>query len=113
MLHLDRTHDPRKNADLLAKITQNQLPIKKKILKTEQLFKQACQKPIPVVPTQVSKQPRSFSEKMMEGLFRLLSKPSTLLNPSKIMVDEERSCVSRLEGKAGSRIRSTVESYNT
>ena len=44
MLHLDRTHDPRKNADLLAQITQNRLPIKQKILKTEQLFKQACQK---------------------------------------------------------------------
>ena len=89
MLHLDRTHDPRKNADLLAQITQNRLPIKQKILKTEQLFKQACQKPIPVVPTKLSKQPRSFSEKMMEGLFRLFSKPSTLLNPSKIMVDEK------------------------
>src|SRR4051794_26748077 len=89
MLHLDRTHDPRKNAELLAQITQNRLPIKKKILKTEQLFKQTCQKSIPVVPTKLSKQPRSFSEKMMEGLFRLLSKPSTLLNPSKIMVDEK------------------------
>ena len=89
MLHLDRTHDPRKNADLLAQITQNRLPIKQKILKTEQLFKQACQKPIPVLPTKLPKQPRSFSEKMMEGLFRLLSKPSTLLNPSKIMVDEK------------------------
>src|SRR3954454_7530719 len=89
MLHLDRTHDPRKNAELLAQITQNRLPIKKKILKTEQLFKQTCQKSIPVVPTKLSKQPRSFSEKMIEGLFRLLSKPSTLLNPSKIMVDEK------------------------
>ena len=89
MLHLDRTHDPRKNAELLAQMTQSRLPIKQKILKTEQLFKQACQKPIPVLPTKLSKQPRTFSEKMMEGLFRLFSKPSTLLNPSKIMVDEK------------------------
>src|SRR3954452_14159001 len=93
MLHLDRTHDPRKNAELLAQITQNRLPIKKKILKTEQLVKQTWQKSIPVVPTKLSTQPRSFSEKMMEGLFCLLSKPSTLLNPSSIMVDEKRDVI--------------------
>lgn len=89
MLYLDRTHDPRKNADLLAQITQNRLPLKQKVLKTEQLFKQACQNTIPILPNNLPKQPRSFSERMTEVFFRLFSKPSTLLNPSKIIVDEE------------------------
>ena len=91
MLHLDKTHDPRKNADLLAQITQNRLPIKQKVLKTEQLFKQACQKPIsiPVAPAKLPKPHRSFSEKRTEIFFRLLSKPTTLLKPNKIMVNEK------------------------
>ena len=91
MLYLDKTHDPRKNVDLLAQITQNRLPIKQKVLKTEQLFKQACQKPIsiPVVPAKLPKPRRSFSEKRTEVFFRLLSKPSKLLNPSKIKIDEK------------------------
>ena len=63
MLHLDKTHDPRKNADLLAQITQNRLPIKQKILKTEQLFKQACQKSIPVSPDQTLLSSLTLSQK--------------------------------------------------
>src|SRR3954470_2365757 len=89
MLHLDRTHDPRKNVELLAQITQDRLPIKQKVLKTDQLFKQACQNTIPVLPNKLPKHSLSFQEKMTEVFFRLFAKPSTLLNPSKIIVDEE------------------------
>ena len=89
MPHFDKTHDPQKNAERLTQITQNHLAIKQKVLETEELFNQACQNPIPILPNKLPKQPRSFSEKMMEGFFLLFSKPSTLLNPSKIIVDEE------------------------
>ena len=91
MLYLDRTHNPQKNADMIAKVTKNRLPIKQKILKTEQLFKQACQNTTPIFPTILPKHPRFFPQKKKEIIYRLLSKPSTLLKPSRIMVDEEEN----------------------
>ncbi len=91
MHHFGRTHDPRQNVELLAQITKNRISIKQKILETERLFEQVCQNPLPVLPDHSPKQPLLFSAKMMEGFYRLFSKPSTLLKPNRIMVDKEEN----------------------
>ncbi len=91
MHHFGRTHDPRQNVELLAQITKNRISIKQKILETERLFEQVCQNPLPVLPDHSPNQPLSFSAKMMEGFYRLFSKPSTLLIPNRIMVDKEEN----------------------
>ena len=43
MLYLDKYHDPRKNGELLLKITEKQLDMEAAIKETEQLFQQCSQ----------------------------------------------------------------------
>ncbi|WP_338453004.1 glycosyl hydrolase family 28-related protein [Niallia oryzisoli] len=87
MLHFDRTHDPQKNPELLAQITQNYLPIKKMVQETEKLFEHTCQHHVPEIPKALLKQPRPFLEKVSERFFRIFSKPAALLAPCKTIAD--------------------------
>ncbi|WP_184527938.1 glycosyl hydrolase family 28-related protein [Bacillus benzoevorans] len=97
MLPFDRTHDPRMNAELLAQMTQNQLPLKQMVQETEELFADICQHTAPIVPEKFPP-PRSFSEKIKEGIFRFFAKPAVLLNSSRILVDEKDNVVPDWKG---------------
>lgn len=90
MLSFSKTHNPLKNAELLAQITQHHLPLKQIVQETEELFANICQKPAPVYLDRTSQsQSRSFSAIIIEGIFRLLAKPAELLHSSRMIVDEK------------------------
>ncbi|KGM46445.1 glycosyl hydrolase family 28-related protein [Neobacillus niacini] len=81
----DKNHDPRKNGKLLIEITGKKLDAAKVISETEEIFQQ-CSKNEPVPRLhKVIRVP--FSKKFTEGLFRLLAKPFSLLEPTKLYVD--------------------------
>ncbi len=88
MLFLDKTHDPRKNAQLLTQITGKHLDLKQAIQETAQLFQQ-CRVNDPVPQPKQLPTPRPFSDKFIEILFRLFAKPSYVLEPTKTFVDSE------------------------
>lgn len=90
MLFLDKDHDPRKNGELLSVITEKQIEIEAVIKETEQLF-QKCSKHKPA--PQFNKEPAGvpFSNKIIEGLFRLFARPSYILEPAQIYVDSDRN----------------------
>lgn len=84
--HFEKKHNPVKNAELFEEITQNNLDIKTAVQETEQLFKQYSKKPTldhPPSPKYTSKQ------YWIESLFRLFSKPATLLERTKIFIDPD------------------------
>lgn len=88
MMNFDKFHNPQKNGELLSEITGKQLDIEKVITETEQLFKRCSEnKPIPQVNKAPFKVP--FSKKIIERLFRLFAKPSSILEPTQINVDPE------------------------
>src|SRR4051812_2818324 len=86
MLDLDKYHDPRKNGELLVKITGKQLDMKAAIKETELLFQQCSQhEPRPQINNKST--PVPFYKKMSEWLYRLFAKPFILLEPTRIQVD--------------------------
>jgi hypothetical protein len=89
MISLDKSHDPLNNAEMLSQITGIQLDIRQAVIEAEKLFDQCLNEA--VVPTASKKpsQPSPFLKKVTEGLFRLLAKPSRLLKPTRILVDDE------------------------
>lgn len=87
MLNLMKTHDPRKNADLLSQITKKQLDLKMAVLEAEQLFEQCRSKVISPLHNSPTTVPLPFKEKATERLFRLLAQPSKVLEPTRISVD--------------------------
>nr|WP_295972224.1 glycosyl hydrolase family 28-related protein [uncultured Bacillus sp.] len=89
MPNFDKFHDPMKNAELIAQITNNHISVTQMVQEAEELFWQLYQHSIPISPDTAPKRSRSFSEKMIAGLFRLFSHPTELLPPSRMTTDEE------------------------
>lgn len=87
MHSFDKTHNPIKNEDLLSKITQNQTPLKQMIEETEELFAGICEKNIPIESLRLQHSP-SFTEKIIEKVFRLFAEPYELLRPSKVFMNK-------------------------
>lgn len=89
MLTLDKNHDPRTNAVLLKEITGKQLDIKTAIHESQQLFEQCrANEPAPQL-TNRTINTVSFFQRLLERLFRLLAKPTRLLEPPQIHVDQK------------------------
>ncbi|MGX6444876.1 glycosyl hydrolase family 28-related protein [Neobacillus sp. K501] len=87
MLNLDKNHDPRNNAKLLEEITGKKLDIKAAVQETQQLFEQ-CLANEPAPQTNIPKSKSvPFFRRLLEGMFRLLAKPTRRLEPSQIVVD--------------------------
>ncbi len=97
MLKLNKNHDPRKNKELLACITGEQLDIKQAIQETELYFEQCRNKPSSPQPEKRHALP--FSEKIHENVFRLTAKSSRVLEPSRISFDAEGNVVPDWKGK--------------
>ncbi|WP_413303148.1 glycosyl hydrolase family 28-related protein [Bacillus sp. 1P10SD] len=93
MISLDKSHDPRNNAEMLTQITGVQLDIRQAVSETEELFNQRLNEAVEPTAGKKPSQPSSFLKKVTEGLFRLLSKPSHLLKPTRIIVDDEEMVV--------------------
>jgi hypothetical protein len=89
MISLDKSHDPRNNAKMLAQIAGIQLDIKQAVSESEELFDQCLNEAIALTASKKPSQPTPFLQKVTEGIFRLLSKPSRLLKPTRILVDDE------------------------
>lgn len=89
MLYLNKNHDPRKNAELLAKVTNNPVDINEVLQETEELFKQCSENTTPSRPTKNHSQSIPFSQKKLAGLFHLFSKPSSNIELTKTYVDAE------------------------
>lgn len=86
MLYLDKYHDPRKNGELLLKITKKQLDMEAAIKETEHLFQQCSQhEPRPQINNKFT--PVPFYKKSFEWLYRLFAKPFILLEPTQTLVD--------------------------
>jgi hypothetical protein len=86
MLHLGKNHDPRINRELLSGITGKQLDLKMAVQEATQLFEQCRGQKIPPLPDGQTPQ-LPFKGKMAEGLFRLLARPSNVLEPTRISID--------------------------
>ncbi|WP_223881972.1 glycoside hydrolase family 55 protein [Niallia endozanthoxylica] len=93
MFKFNQTHDPRNNAALIAEWTQNRMPLQKLVQETEELFTQVCQNNTSMLEAHPPNQPFSFLEKLTRWFFRIFAKPSTLLAPSKTIVDKEEQIV--------------------
>jgi hypothetical protein len=89
MLTLDKTHDPRKNKQLLVQINGNQLNLKKALHETERLFEQCHKKQIPPFLKKNHSDSVSFLGKIKEHIFRLSAKRSKTLEPTRISFDAE------------------------
>ncbi|MGG3562271.1 glycosyl hydrolase family 28-related protein [Neobacillus rhizosphaerae] len=89
MISLDKTHDPRKNAELLATITGRQLDYREVVREAEELFQQSLSEEFVPLPNKKPSQSVGYKDKITEVLFRLLSKPSSLLEPTRIIVDNK------------------------
>ncbi|WP_342429782.1 glycosyl hydrolase family 28-related protein [Neobacillus sp. FSL H8-0543] len=89
MIHLDKTHDPRKNADLLVRITKKHLNIKKAIQETEQIFQEQLEKSISPQKNKIVSKKVPISQKPLEVLFRFIAKPLRILERTKTYVDSE------------------------
>ncbi|WP_066306463.1 glycosyl hydrolase family 28-related protein [Bacillus sp. FJAT-29814] len=86
MLDLKKTHDPRKNTNLLSQITGKQLDLKAAVREAEQIFEKCRSKETPpLLGSRTAKLP--VKEKLAERLFRLLAQPSKVLEPTRISVD--------------------------
>ena len=89
MFNLEKDHDPRKNAELLAEINEKKLDIKEMVQETEQLFNQCRAKEIPQQSNQILSQSIPLSEKTGQFFFRIFSKASKLSELTGISVDSE------------------------
>jgi hypothetical protein len=89
MIVIDKSHDPRKNADLLVRITEKQLDIKKAIRETEQIFQECLGKEISPQINNKGSAKLPFSQKILGVLFRFTAKPSRVLERTKTYVDAE------------------------
>lgn len=88
MIYLPKTHDGRKNAGLLAQLTAKSLDLVAAIKETENLFQQCLEKKIPPSPKTPSTPP-SFIQRIEEYLFRPISKPYSILEPTQVKNDAE------------------------
>lgn len=93
MLNLDKNHNPKINAQLLARISGRNLGIKEMIHESEKLFQQCLNiEPVPQsYNPQTTKVP--ISQRIGENLFRLLAKPSKPLKPTKALLEEDENVV--------------------
>jgi hypothetical protein len=83
MHYLDKNHDPKTNAALLAHITETKLDYKEAIKETEQLLLRCREKNVLSSPSiNRNSLPVPFSQKILEIFFRLLAKPSNILEPT-------------------------------
>ena len=89
MLNLTKVHDPRNNAALLAKITEKSLDMEKALQETERLFRWCCEREILPVTGIGHFTSIPLSQKIGEVLFRPFSKPASLPELSKILVDSK------------------------
>jgi hypothetical protein len=85
MFNLEKNHDPRKNAELLAEI--NEGAIKEMVQETEQLFKLCRAKEISQHPNKIQPQTVPVSQKGGKVLSHIFSKTSKLSEPTQISVD--------------------------
>ncbi|MFK9091025.1 glycosyl hydrolase family 28-related protein [Bacillus salipaludis] len=92
MATYDKTHDPGKNKELLAQITGKQLDLKQVLQETNCLFEE-CRRNTqsPIIP----EKGQSFSifGKIQEGLFRLTAKRSRILEPTRLLVDDDGNVI--------------------
>jgi hypothetical protein len=89
MFNLEKTHDPRKNAELLAQINENQLDIKEALQEAEQLFKLCRAKEISHQSNRIQSHSVPFSQKTREVFFRIFSKTTKLSELTGISMDSE------------------------
>lgn len=87
MIYLSKTHDSQKNAELLAQITGKKLDMEQSIQETEQLFQQCLEKEIPPSPNNPQPAAPPIMQILEEWLFRPISKPYSVLEPTQVMVD--------------------------
>ncbi|WP_042357052.1 glycosyl hydrolase family 28-related protein [Bacillus rubiinfantis] len=93
MLKLGKTHDPRKNAELLAHITKNKVAIRDAVQETERLFQECLlNEPVPVPrTTKNTESSLPFSQKIGKVLFRPLSQPAAIKQPAKVKIEADGS----------------------
>ncbi|MEH7108507.1 glycosyl hydrolase family 28-related protein [Bacillus sp. JJ1764] len=81
MIKLDKNHDPRKNAELVNTIRGECLNISEIIEETEELFQKYCKRSPP------NGKGKSTPHTITESVFRLFSKHSHVLKPTRIVFD--------------------------
>ncbi|MGJ7922078.1 glycosyl hydrolase family 28-related protein [Neobacillus sp. LXY-4] len=89
MFHLEKTHDPRKNKQLLAQINEGQFDLNEAVKETEQLFIQLNENRLPNLKVYPPSTSIPFTQKTIEWLWRLFSKPTRILDHTQISVDSE------------------------
>jgi hypothetical protein len=84
MFNFDKTHDPRKNTNLLGKIFGEPLHFKEALRKTEQLFLQCRVNSNAALLTHEKSLLRtaSFQQYIIDNLFHPHAKPSSILEPT-------------------------------
>jgi hypothetical protein len=116
MIFLDKSHDPRKNADLLEEITEKKIDIKRGIRETEQIFQEQLEKEISPQKNKKGSTKLPFSQKNLELLFRFTAKPSCVIERSKTYVDSEGSIypewMPRLEEEYDQLVNNLISEVN-
>ncbi|MEH7307364.1 glycosyl hydrolase family 28-related protein [Neobacillus drentensis] len=89
MLYLEKNHDPRKNAAILAQFTEHQLDLTKELQETEHLFNRLRKNDNALRPKEIRRLTGSLGQKMTAAIFRLLSTTANADDLVKINIDPE------------------------
>ncbi|WP_318503449.1 glycosyl hydrolase family 28-related protein [Bacillus sp. T3] len=91
MIDFEKQHNPEKNAELLAQLTENQVDLAAAVQETEQLFQLYYEEPKNRRQTKRGTTQISIKQKTNERIYRLFSKPATLLDRTKIIIDKNKN----------------------
>lgn len=83
VMHFNKSHNPKTNQELIRQLSGTSVHIETALLETERFFSRICTNDTQKTPDK-SRLPRSLSQKLSEGKWRLTAKTSTVLERTSI-----------------------------